>query len=92
MFLCRVPLHHQQQNVQSSSEVLTTLVPDHPDQVVEDGLHDGGPMEVPLPRHKDLLCPAVSGDDQCWDLVSTAGVMVSLVKTKELERVINSKK
>ena len=85
MWMC---LHCQQENIQSASHVPAALVPDDPHQVVEDTLHDGGPVEISPARHQDLPLLCVPGDDAGWDVVPAAGLCVCLVQSEELQRIV----
>ena len=60
------------------------------EQVVEDALQHGGPVQVPLARHQDLTLVCVAGDDSGRDELTAAGVIVSLVEPQELERTVHS--
>ena len=65
-------------------------VPEHMEEVVEDALQHGGPVQVPLARHQDLTLVGVAGDDSGRDELTAAGVIVSLVEPQELERTVHS--
>ena len=60
------------------------------EEVVEDALQHGGPVQVSLAGHQDLTLVCVAGDDSGWDQLTTAGVIVSLVQSQELERILHS--
>ena len=60
------------------------------EEVVEDALQHGGPVQVSLAGHQDLTLVCVAGDDSGGDEMTTAGVIVSLVQPEELERTVHS--
>ena len=65
-------------------------LPEHMEEVVEDALQHGGPVQVPLARHQDLTLVCVARDDSGWNQLATTGVIVSLVEPQELERTVHS--
>ena len=89
MLLVQVTLHGQQENVKGSPEVLTILVSQNVEQVVENALEDGGPVQVPLARHEDLGLAGVPGDDPGRDQLPAAGVVVSFVEAEEVQRSVH---
>ena len=82
--------------------------PENMEQVVEDALQHGGPVQVPLPGHQDLrlvrvtcmrsvvtchvsrVTVTLTRNTACWNVKSAAGIVVSLVQTKEVQRPLHS--
>jgi hypothetical protein len=66
------PLHCQQQDVQSLLKVLASFIAEDMEEVIENVLQHGGPVQVPLACHQDLGLTAVSCIIQwCTTLVET---------------------
>ena len=55
-----LPLHGKKQNVESSLRILTRLVSENVEEVVEDGLEHSRPVQVALAGHQDLGLVTVS--------------------------------
>lgn len=47
-------------------------------------------MEISLAGLQDLTLSRITGDEASWDLVSPTGLIVSLVKSEELQRIVQS--